>query len=122
MSDKEVYVYYHHISSFFENIEMDIVISFALKTLYTIFIIHYSFMVIILNNNDCLLSLVLINPHFIKVIICELIDIISASSIKTYYTYCVGVLHGAKNVSESNTGIYTILFTKKKVSTSRNCV
>ena len=111
MSDKEVYVYYHHISSFFENIEMDIVISFALKTLYTIFI-HYSFMVII--NNDCLLSLVLINPHFIKVIICELIDIISASSIKTYYTYCVGVLHGAKNVSESNTSIHTLLFYKEK--------
>ena len=123
MSDKEVYVYYHHISSFFENIEIDIVISFAFKTSYAIFIvfiIHYSFMVII--NNDCLLSLVLINPHFIKVIICELIDIISASSIKTYYTYCVGVLHGAKNVSESNTSIYTLLFTKKKVSTSRNCV
>ena len=120
MSDKEVYVYYHHISSFFENIEIDIVISFAFKTLYAIFIIHYSFMVII--NNDCLLSLVLINTHFIKVIICELIDIISAISIKTYYTYCVGVLHGAKNVSESNTSIYTLLFTKKKVSTSRNCV
>ena len=82
--------------------------------------LHYSFLVII--NNDCLLSLVLINPHFIKVIICELIDIISASSIKTYYTYCVGVLHGAKNVSESNTSIFTLLFTKEKVSSSRNCV
>ena len=33
-------------------------------------------------NNDCLLSFILINPHFIKVIICELIDNISASSIK----------------------------------------
>ena len=38
MSDKEVYVYYHHISSFYENIEIDIVISFAFKTLYAIVI------------------------------------------------------------------------------------
>ena len=38
MSEKEVYVYYHHISSFYENIEIDIVISFAFKTLYAIVI------------------------------------------------------------------------------------
>ena len=46
MSDKEVYVYYHHISSFFENIEIDIVISFAFKTLYAILLtINFGYMI-----------------------------------------------------------------------------
>ena len=51
MSDKDVYVYYHHISSFYENIEIDIVICFAFKTLYAIVIKlqYFGYLVIIIS-------------------------------------------------------------------------